>query len=118
MSIVTDLMAQPGVIAAGQYAYRGDRFSFKGSLNEHYARLLSIMCRATTMSVNMEGDMIATLCPDCGIKPVRGWVIRGPDTTLCVMTNVFCLLDNQQGSLNQILAHMNRALAHEPMDLI
>lgn len=30
MSIVTDLLAKPGVIAAGEYAYRGDRFSYRG----------------------------------------------------------------------------------------
>ena len=28
MSIVTDLLAKPGVVAAGEYAYRGDRFFF------------------------------------------------------------------------------------------
>lgn len=118
MSIVADLIAQPGIVAAGQYAYRGDRFSYKGALTEHYVRILSIMCRATTMATHMEGDMIATLCTQCGIKPVRGWIIRGSDNTLCVVTNVFCLIDNQKGSLNQALTMMNKALADEPVDLI
>jgi roadblock/LC7 domain-containing protein len=118
MTIVANLLAQPGIVAAGQYAYRGDRFSYKGALTEHYARILSIMCRATTMATHMEGDMIASLCAQCGIKPVRGWVIRGSDNTLCVVTNVFCLIDNKHGSLNQALTMMNKALADEPMDLI
>lgn len=30
MHIVKQLMAIPGVIAAGEYAYRGDRFSYQG----------------------------------------------------------------------------------------
>ena len=57
MSIVTELLAKPGVVAAGEYAYRGDRFSYRGALSEEHARMASIMCRATTMSVNMEGSL-------------------------------------------------------------
>ena len=118
MSIVADLMTQPGVIAAGQYAYRGDRFTHKGGLTEELARRASIMCRATTMGTKMEGDMIAAFRPQCGIQPVRGWVVRGPNNTVCVIANVFCMIDNRQGSLNKILSFMRQALADEPLDLV
>jgi roadblock/LC7 domain-containing protein len=83
MNIVAELLTRPGVIAAGEYAYRGDRFSFRGALTERDARMASIMCRATTMSLNMGGGMIASLCPQCGIYPVRSWVVRGPNNTVC-----------------------------------
>lgn len=118
MSIVAELLAKPGVIAAGEYAYRGDRFSHKGALTEQYARMASIMCRATTMAANMEGGMIAAFCPQAGIQPVRGWMIRGPGNTVCVVANVFCLIDNQKGSLNSILGFMRQALTDETVDLI
>ena len=118
MSIVADLMAQPGVITAGQYAYRGDRFSYKGALTEQYARMASIMCRATTMSTSMEGEMIAAFRPRCGIHPVRGWLVRGPERTVCVMANVFCFIDNNKGSVNKILGFMQEALANATPDLI
>lgn len=118
MSIVSDLLAKPGVIAAGEYAYRGDRFSYKGALSENHARMASIMSRATTMTANMAAGMIVSLCPECGIRPVRGWVVRGPDYTVCVMANVFCLIDNGKGSLNAVLGFMRQSLADESMDLI
>lgn len=118
MSIVTELMLKPGVIAAGEYAYRGDRFSYKGRLPEEQARMASIMCRATTMSVNMESGMIASFCPRTGIQRVKSWVVRGPDHTVCVVANVFCFLVNRQGSLNDILRFMCQALADDSMDLI
>jgi len=118
MSIVAELSAKTGVVAAGEYAYRGDRFSYKGNLTENHARMASIMCRATTMSANMGAGMIAAFCPQFNIQPVRGWVVRGPEYTVCVMANVFCLIDNQKGSVNQILGFMRQALDHETMDLI
>jgi roadblock/LC7 domain-containing protein len=118
MSIVTDLLAKPGVIAAGEYAYRGDRFSYRGALTEDHARMASIMCRATTMGVNMEGRMLEALRPRSGLQPPRGWIVHGPDYTVCVIANVFCLLDNSKGSINDIVGFMRQGLANIPADLI
>jgi roadblock/LC7 domain-containing protein len=118
MSIVTELLARPGVIAAGEYAYRGDRFSYRGALTEELARLASIMCRATTLATSMQGEMLAAFRPHGGIQPVRGWLVRGPKNTVCVMVNVFCFLDNDTSSLNAILHFMRQALANANMDLV
>ena len=118
MSIVNELSMKPGVITAGEYAYRGDRFSYKRGLTEEHARMASIMCRATTMSVNMEGGMIASLWPQSGLQPVHGWVVKGPRNTVCVVANVFCFIDNEKASLNKILDFMRRALVNETMDLV
>lgn len=118
MSIVSDLLARPGVVAAGEYAYRGDRFSYCGALTEEHARMASIMCRATTMGVNMEGRMLEAFQPRSGLQPPRGWVVHGPDYTVCVMANVFCMLDNAQGSINDIVGFMRQTMAKAPSGLI
>jgi roadblock/LC7 domain-containing protein len=118
MSAVAELMTLPGVIAAGEYAYRGDRFTYEGQLNDEMARLASIMCRATTMSVHMEGDMIDAFCDDCGLSPMRGWAVRGPKFTVCVLANVFCFVDSAQGSLNDVLRMMQTELADAPLEMI
>ena len=118
MSIVTDLLAKPGVVAAGEYAYRGDRFSYRGALSEEHARMASIMCRATTMSINMEGSMLESLQPGSGLLPPRGWTVHGPDYTVCVIANVFCLLDNRKGSINDLIGYMTEVLADVPSDLV
>ena len=47
MSIVPELAAMDGVIAAGEYSYRGDRFTCEGQMTDEMARMASIMCRAT-----------------------------------------------------------------------
>ena len=118
MNIVAELMSQSGVIAAGQYTFRGDRFSYRGDLTMEQARMASIMCRTTTLATTMGGRMLAALYPQCAVQPTRGWTVRGAGHTLCVAGNHFCFIDNRKGSLNKILGLMSQALAEEPMDRV
>jgi roadblock/LC7 domain-containing protein len=112
MSVYADLAQLDGVIAAGEYSYRGDRYSYKGRLSEEMARMASIMCRATTMSTHMQADIICTNIDssDCPFNEAHGWVVRGPRFSVCVMANVFCFVDNQPGVLNTVFARMRDRL--------
>ena len=118
MTIVAELLAKPGVIAAGEYTYKADISAYKGPISEHHARMLAVMCHATTKAATMEGEMLKALNPRIRIDPARGWILRGPERTLCVMADVFCVIDNAQASLNKILGDMSQALADEDMDAV
>ena len=119
MSIVSDLVSKPGVIAAGEFSFRGDRFAFKGNLTEEWARMASIMCRATLMGATMQGRMVSRIAGDgAGLSPVRGWFVTGPEYTICAVANVFCMLDNTGASLNVIMAELMERLADAPVDLV
>lgn len=117
MSILAELAELPGVTAVGEYSYRGDRFTYKGHLDEERARMASIMCRATTMSVHMQAEILGAFCDDCGIVPGKGWIVRGPTFSVCVYANVFCFLDNASASLDQVMAMMRKKLvdAHDEL---
>lgn len=117
MSIVSELASMPGVIAAGEYAYRGDRFSYKGDLEPEQARMASIMCRSTTMGVRMQADMLASIYPDCGITPSRGWAVRGPQFSVCVVANVFCFL-SAEAPINDIMQFMTARLHDDVSDMV
>jgi roadblock/LC7 domain-containing protein len=118
MSILSELVAMPGVMAAGEYSYRGDRFTYKGHLDEEQARMASVMCRATTMSVHMQAGILESFCNDCGAIPARGWVVRGPRFAVCVIANVFCFLDSENASVNEVVKLMRERLADAPADLV
>lgn len=118
MSLVDELAAMPGVIAAGEYSYRGDRFSYQGKLDEEQARMASIMCRATTMAVHMQADMMKGLGSDCGCAPARGWVVQGQQFSVCVIANVFCFLDKQFASLNAVMQLMRERVPHQEGELV
>ena len=118
MSVAAELAKMPGVIAAGENSYRGDRFSYKGQMNDEMARMAAIMCRATTMSEHMQVGMLEQHCPGCGSSPPQGWIVRGPAFTVCNVANVFCFIDNQKASLNTVMALMRKRLAGASHDLV
>lgn len=118
MSVAAELANLPGVMAAGEYSYRGDRFSYKGQINDEMARMAAIMCRATTMSEHMQVGMLEQHCPDCGSGPPQGWIVRGPGFTVCNIANVFCFIENDKASLNDVIALMRKRLAGASHDLV
>ena len=118
MSLIQELASQTGVIAAGEYAYRGDRFSYVGHLSEEHARMASIMCRATSMATHMQVDMMKSLGKDCGCAPARGWIVRGAQYSVCVIGNIFCFLDNNAASVNQVMQSMLQKVSNQTGELI
>ena len=118
MSVAAELASFPGVVAAGEYSYRGDRFSYKGQINDDMARMAAIMCRATTMSEHMQMGMLKSFCPSCAGEPPKGWIVRGPGFTVCNVANVFCFLDNTAASLNDVMALMMKRLGDADTGLV
>lgn len=118
MSLIQELAGQLGVIAAGEYVFRGDRFSYVGRLSEEHARMASIMCRATSMAVHMQVDMMKSLGSDCGCAPARGWVVKGAQFSVCVIGNTFCFLDNSTASVNQVMQFMLEKVSDQTGELI
>ncbi|MBN8772070.1 MAG: DUF2173 family protein, partial [Thiobacillus sp.] len=106
MHIVKQLMAIPGVIAAGEYAYRGDRFSYQGALTDEFARMASILCRANTLSVNMQAEILDSFSESCGCRPVQGWIVRGAQVTVCAVGNYFSFIENRDELLNDVMTIM------------
>ena len=110
MSVFSELAGMTGVIAAGEYSYRGDRYNFKGQLSDDMARMASIMCRATTMSTHMQADILCSNSDNCPFEEAHGWVVKGPQFTVCVMSNVFCFVSNEPGVFNHIFKCMRDSL--------
>ncbi len=118
MSILSELAATPGVVAAGQYTWRGDRFTFEGQLDPEQARMASIMCRATTMVTHMQARMLEAGHPDSGLDPPRGWFVRGQAFSVCVLANVFCFVDHTRASPGAVLALMDERLGEAQREAI
>jgi len=106
MSLYSAIAKMPGVLAAGEYSYRGDRFSFDGDMTDEMAKMASIMCRSTSLAVHMQVNMMKSLGTDCGCSPSRGWVVNGKNFTVCVIGNHFCFLNNNESSLNLVMSKL------------
>lgn len=118
MHIVKQLMAIPGVIAAGEYAYRGDRFAYEGALTEQFARIASILCRANTLSVNMQSEILDSFAENCGCKPVQGWIARGAEVTVCAVGSYFSFIENRDELLNDVMTIMRAKVGDVQDDLL
>ncbi|HHJ12282.1 MAG TPA: DUF2173 family protein [Chromatiales bacterium] len=119
MNLISELMQMPGTVAAGEFSYRGDRYSYEGNLTEEMARMASIMCRSTSMGTHMEADILGSFCGEgCGLVPGKGWAVRGPKFSVCVVANVFCFMDNEQSDFNAVVHRMHEVLRDSPDDLV
>lgn len=118
MSVVQKLMAIPGVLAAGEYAYRGDRFSYKGQLAEELARMASLMCRATTMATHMQMDMLQSLTPVARHLAAKGWMVRGEKFSVCVMANYFCFVSNDATRVQQVMQLLHEEVTDVHNDFV
>lgn len=118
MHIIKQLMAIPGVIAAGEFAYRGDRFSFEGALTSEFARMASILCRSNTMSVNMQSEIFNSFAENSGWRPAQGWVVRGANATVCNVGNYFAFIENRPDLLNDVMTIMRAKVGDIGDDLL
>lgn len=118
MRIISQLMAIPGVIAAGEYAYRGDRYSYEGNISPEFARMASILCRSNTLSINMQSEMFSAFAEDCGCRPVQGWIVHGTEMSVCVVGNVFCFVENTEGVLNDVMTIMRAKVGNVGQDAL
>lgn len=125
MSLLSELIDLPGVVAAGDYAYRGDQFDYVGEISFDEARMLSVLCRANTESVYMESDMLATFAKvcqpggrGCGFERAKGWIVNGCERSICVISNTFCIYNNEEASIDKILGLMRKRLADAPDVLV
>lgn len=112
MHYIGKLMKMPGVIATGYFTYKGEVREYIGQLTAVEAQQLSSMCYANLRMVRMQGNMLQALTsykPNnerCGLHTAKGWVVRGAHKTVCVVSNSFCILNNSDGSLNDVLHFM------------
>lgn len=118
MSVISELVSRPGVIAAGEYSFRGDRYTYEGDMTREMARMAAVMCRATSLGVHMEADMLQRLYPGTGLTPGKGWAVRGPQFSVCVMSNYFCFMQNGQSTFNDTVHYMINKFRDADDDLI
>lgn len=124
-SLIDELAKLPGVVAAGGFTYRGDQKAYRGQLSDADAFAIATAARATLEIMRMQGDvlqMFTTVCSpgvkECGFEGGKGFAVRGPARTICVVSNAFCILDNQQASLTPILRLMLERQTDAPDVLI
>jgi len=106
MKPINQLAALDGVLAAGEFSYHGEGFSYAGLLEPEQARMAAIMCQANSEAVAMQADMIESYADNSVTPHPRGWMVTSEHFSVCVVGRLFCFVDNASGSLNTIMAQL------------
>ncbi len=116
MSIITQLLSIPGVIAVGEFSPRGELVAHGGLLDSHQARMAAVMCNANSLAIHMQAGILDSLVGGGGLVPIQGWIVRGSCFTVCVVGQRFCFLEQETASVGQVLALMRPVGSNPPAD--
>ncbi|MDA8095332.1 MAG: DUF2173 family protein [Betaproteobacteria bacterium] len=118
MQILSKLMEIPGVVAGGEFSYKGEILRHKGNLSDAQARLVATLCLANTRSANTQAEIYCAFDPVCGVKAVPGWMVRGSHHTVVTIGSHFAFVDNNNapGTLNQVADLLRHRYDHPEED--
>ena len=116
MKPIDQLASLTGVLAAGEFSYHGESFSYSGLLEPEQARMAAIMCRTNTESIRRQTDLIDSYADNKPPPHPRGWITTSEVFSVCVVGTLFCFIDNAASSLNEVMETMEKLAPDIPVD--
>jgi len=80
--------------------------------------MASILCRANTLSVNMQSEIFDSFSENIGCRPVQGWIVRGNKISICAVGNYFAFIENRDELLNDVMVIMRAKVGDVQDDLL
>ncbi len=106
------ILVLDGVTAVCRFRDDGEIMEAQGMLPPDLMKRLAKFAQWYRRMVSGNTDLLSLFSQMRGWSPSKGWVVRGATTTVCGLGNTVCMLDNAQGSLNEIMRALDEA-AHE-----
>lgn len=101
-----------GVTAVCRFRDDGVIMEAEGLLSPDLMQRLAKFAQWYRRMVSGNTDLFSLFSQMRGWSPSQGWIVQGAATTVCSVGNMVCMVDNAQGSLNQIMQALGEA-AHE-----
>jgi roadblock/LC7 domain-containing protein len=106
------LLVLDSVIAVCRFQDDGSILDAAGLLPDDAIQRLAHFAQWYRRLVSGNTDLVSLFSQMSGWSPAQGWIVRGGQMSICSMANLVCMVENGQGSLNEIMAAMAEA-AHE-----
>jgi len=106
------ILVLDGVTAVCRFRDDGVIMEAQGLLPPELMERLAHFAQWYRRMVSSNIDVLSLFSQMRGWSPSQGWVVQGATMTVCSMGNTVCLVDNAQGSLNEIMRVLAEA-AHE-----
>jgi Uncharacterized conserved protein len=101
------ILVLDGVTAVCRFRDDGAVMEAQGMLPPELMERLAHFAQWYRRMVSGNTDLLSLFSQMRGWSPSQGWVVKGASMTVCSHGNTVCLVNNAEGSLNEIM----RALA-------
>lgn len=112
MSRTTELVKFPGVSAATLFSRKGFPDEFAG-LTEAEANEMATLCAAITMTVEMQGRMLARMGDRPGWENCCGWMMWGPEQSVVAVRDSACIARAAEVPFNRLIDAMEAQAAEQ-----
>ncbi|MHB1085463.1 MAG: DUF2173 family protein [Thiobacillus sp.] len=106
------ILVLDGVTAVCRFRDDGVLMEAEGMLPQELMERLAKFAQWYRRMVSSNTDLLSLFSQMRGWSPSQGWIVHGATTTVCSVGNVVCLVENAQGSLNQLMKALGES-AHE-----
>jgi roadblock/LC7 domain-containing protein len=106
------ILVLDGVTAVCRFRDDGVLMEAEGMLPQDMMARLAMFAQWYRRMVSSNTDLLSLFSQMRGWSPSQGWIVKGASMTVCGVGNTVCMVDNAQGSLNQLM-HALREAAHE-----
>lgn len=107
--MIKRLLAVDGVMAVCQFRDDGALVEGYGMPDEQQLHGLAKFAHDYKRMVQGNADQLAMFTQVNGWTPPGGWMVRGPDLSVCSVGNVACVINNSESALNEVMQELQEA---------
>lgn len=106
------ILVLDGVTAVCRFRDDGVVMEAEGMLSRDQMERMAKFAQWYRRMVSGNTDVLSLFSQMRGWSPSQGWIVQGAEMTVCSVGNMVCMIDNTQGSLNEIMRALGET-AHE-----
>lgn len=107
--MIKRILALDGVMVVCRFRDDGEFVEGYGLLEDQQMHGLAKFAHDYKRMVQGNADQLSMFTQMPGWTPPGGWMVRGPDMTVCSVANLVCVIDNQEASLNEVMSQLMEA---------
>ena len=101
--MIKRLLALDGVVAIAQFRDDGAFVEGYGMMEDQQLHSLAHFAHDYKRLVQGNADQLSMFTQINGWTPPQGWIVRGQGMSVCSVANLVCLVQNQEGSLTEVM---------------
>ena len=103
------LLVLDGVVAVCRFQDDGTIIDAAGMLPESSMLHLAHFAQWYRRMVAGNTDLFSLFSQMDGWTPSHGWIVHGATMTVCGVTNLVCMMENKEASINEVILALDEA---------